>query len=143
MLFRSSTTNGPLTLEGYTAQLNDRILVLGQTDQTQNGVYYITQVGVASVSPWILTRATDGNKYTLDSATGLDTGAYFLVTQGSDAGEAYVLNTTGTIVFGTTNLTFAQFSLVQDYTAGTGLGLYANNQFYISNTAVKIGRAHV
>lgn len=131
----TSTGTGPLTIEGYTAVLNDRILVIGQTDATQNGVYYVSQVGVASVSPWILTRATDGNKYILGSANGLDTGAYFLITSGGDAGEAYVLSTTGTIVFGTTNLTFSQFSQVTPYTAGTGLTL-TGYQFSISNTAV-------
>ena len=134
----TSNTNGPLIIESYTAVLNDRILVLGQTDQTQNGVYYISQVGVAGGggSPWILTRAADGDTYIPNSAQGLSQGAFFLVISGSDAGEAYVLSTGGTIVFGTTNLTFAQFAQVQIYTAGTGLGLYPNNQFYLSNTTV-------
>ena len=132
----TSTGTGPLILNGYTAALNDRILVHGQTTATQNGIYYISQVGVVSSSPWILTRATDGNEYTPNSASGLDTGAYFLILDGTDAGAAYTLSTTGIIVFGTTSLTFAQFAQVQTYTAGTGLGLYGNNQFYIANTAV-------
>jgi len=135
----TSTTNGPLVYEGYTFALNDRALILGQTNQAQNGVYTVTQVGVASVSPWILTRASDANTYTPNSATGLDQGAYFLVTGGGDAGEAYVLNTSGTIVFGTTALTFAQFSQVQNYTAGTGLSLSGTNVFSLANTAVTAG----
>jgi hypothetical protein len=134
----TSTTNGPLTIEGYTFGLSDRILVLGQTSAFQNGVYTVTQVGVASVSPWILTRATDGNKYIPNSASGLDVGAYFLVTGGGDQGEAYVLSTTGILIIGTTNLTFAQFSQVTPYTAGTGLTL-TGQQFSISNTAVTAG----
>ena len=134
----TSTGTGPLTIEGYTAALNDRILVIGQTTATQNGVYYVSQVGVVSSTPWILTRATDGNKYIPNSASGLDQGAYFLVTGGGDQGEAYILSTTGTIVFGTTNLTFAQFSQVTAYTAGTGLSL-SSYQFSIANTAVTAG----
>jgi len=134
----TSTTNGPLTLEGYTFALNDRILLVGQTNATQNGVYYVSQVGVASVSPWILTRALDGNTYTPNSASGLDQGAYFLVSGGDDAGEAYVLSTATTIVFGTTALNFAQFSQVPTYTAGTGLTL-TGYQFSLSNTAVTSG----
>ena len=134
----TSTSNGPLVLEAYTAVLNDRILVGNQTTAFQNGVYYVSQVGVASVSPWILTRATDANTYTPNSASGLDQGAYFLVTGGSDPGEAYILNTSGTIVFGTTSLTFAQFSQVTPYTAGTGLTL-TGTQFSITNTAVTAG----
>jgi hypothetical protein len=44
-------------------------------------------------------------------------------------------NTVGTITFGTTNLTFAQISSAQVYSAGTGLNL-TNLAFSISNTAV-------
>jgi hypothetical protein len=136
----TSTTNGPLTIEGYTFALNDRIIVLGQSNAAQNGVYYVSQVGNLSPgAPWILTRASDANKFSQDDATGLKTGSYFLVTGGSDPGEAYVINSVGTIVFGTTNITFAQFSQVPSYTAGTGLGLYPNSQFYISNTTVTSG----
>ena len=137
----TSIANGPLIQEGYTFQLNDRILVVGQTNQTENGTYYVSQVGVVDPggSPWILTRATDADTYIPNSSQGLDQGAYFLVTGGSDAGEAYVCNTSGTIVFGTTNITFAQFSLVSPYTAGTGLSLAANLQFSISNTLVTAG----
>ena len=134
----TSTTNTTLTLNGYTLALNDRVLINGQTSQFQNGIYVVTQAGSGSL-PWILTRATDANKYTLDSANGLDVGAYVLVTNGSDAGSAYVLSTVGTIIIGTTNLTFAQFAQVQIYTAGTGLTLAANNQFSISNTTVTAG----
>jgi hypothetical protein len=134
----TSTTNGPLTIGSYTAALNDRILVTAQTTAAQNGVYYVSQVGVVSVSPWILTRATDGNTYTPDSATGMDNGAYFLVTGGGNAGEAYVMTTTGTIVFGTTALNFSQFSQVPTYTPGTGLTL-TGYQFSISNTSVTSG----
>lgn len=136
----TSTTNGPLVLEGYTAVLNDRILVLGQTSAFQNGCYYVTQVGVASVSPWILTRSTDANKYLPNGGPNyLDQGAYFLVTGGGDSGEAYVCSNIGTIVFGTTNITFGLFSQVQNYTAGTGLSLSGSNVFSISNTAVTAG----
>ena len=131
----TSTSNGPLTIEGYTFALNDRILLTGQTAAYQNGVYYVSQVGITLVAPWILTRATDGNKYIPNSNAGLDTGAYFLVTGGGDAGEAYVLSTTGSLIIGTTNLTFAQFSQVPSYTSGTGLTL-TGTQFSIANTAV-------
>jgi len=139
--YLTSNTNGPLTSNSYTCVLNDRVIVLGQTDQTQNGVYYITQVGVAggAGTPWILTRTTDADKYIPISTNGLAQGSYFLVNMGSEAGYSYVCSTSGTIVFGTTDITFAQFSQTQVYTAGTGLGLYPNNQFYISNTSVTAG----
>jgi hypothetical protein len=51
------------------------------------------------------------------------------------AGETYTCNTTGVITFGTTNITFAQISSAQIYSAGTGLTL-SGTQFSITNTAV-------
>ena len=134
-----STGTGPLVSNSYTAVLNDRIIVLGQTDQTQNGVYTVTQVGVVSSTPWILTRATDADSYITNSALGLSAGSYFLVSAGSEAGYSYVCATTGVIVFGTTNIEFSQFSQTQVYTAGIGLGLYPNNEFYVANTSVTAG----
>jgi hypothetical protein len=51
------------------------------------------------------------------------------------AGETYTCNTSGVITFGTTNITFAQISSAQIYSAGTGLSL-SGTQFSIANTAV-------
>jgi hypothetical protein len=51
------------------------------------------------------------------------------------AGETYICNTVGPIVFGTTDITFAQISSAQVYSAGTGLTL-TGTVFSITNTAV-------
>jgi hypothetical protein len=51
------------------------------------------------------------------------------------AGESYVMTTAGTIIFGTTGLTFTQFGASQVYSAGTGLTL-TNTTFSITNTTV-------
>jgi hypothetical protein len=136
----TSTTNGPLSYEGYTAVLGDRVLIHGQTSQIQNGCYVVTQAGVADPggSPWILTRSSDANKYIPNSAQGLDTGAYFLVTNGDDAGESYVCNTPGPIIFGTTNISFADFGRPPIYSAGTGLTLASNLQFSVNNSQSQI-----
>ena len=106
----TSTTNGPLVIGTYTCQLNDRVLIAGQTNGEENGVYFISQVGVVGVSPWILTRTTDADKYIPKSILGLGNGSYFLVTSGSDAGNSYVCTNPGDIIFGTTNIIFTLFS---------------------------------
>jgi hypothetical protein len=109
--------------------------VYEQTTQTQNGVYVVTDVGSISTN-WILTRADDADSYVIDSPDGLSEGSTFFVQQGTTgAGETYTCNTLGTIIFGTTNITFAQVSSAQIYSAGTGLTL-AGTQFSISNTTV-------
>ena len=127
----------PSQVDGVSLSQNDRVLVTGQSTASQNGIYYVSQVGVAGGggSPWILTRATDGNKYGQKNSTTLGEGAYFLITGGDDAGEAYVCNVTGTIVFGTTNITFAQFSQVQPIQAGNGLGAFSTSTRHIRQLA--------
>jgi hypothetical protein len=64
--------------------------------------------------------------------------AFFVQAGATGAGETYVVTTTGSIFFGQTNITFAQISAAQVYSAGTGLTL-TGTVFSISNTAVTAG----
>jgi hypothetical protein len=131
-------TQAALVVDGITLLVNDRVLVYEQTNQTQNGVYVVTDVGSGSTN-WILTRSADTDTYGLTSSTTLGEGSTFFVQQGATgAGETYTCNTSGVITFGTTNITFVQISSAQIYSAGTGLTL-TGTQFSISNTAVAAG----
>jgi len=126
---------GAFTPDGVVASVADRILVYNQTAAAQNGVYTVTTVGNGATA-WVLTRATDANSYALKSSTALGEGDAFFVSSGNTgAGETYVCNTSGTITFGTTSITFAQISASQVYSAGTGLTL-SGTQFSITNTGV-------
>ena len=112
-----------LVIDGITLVVADRVLVDNQTDQTQNGVYTVTNIGSASTN-WVLTRATDADSYEPGDNTGLDEGSYFLVTEGNTSeGNAYICSNVGTITFGTTNITFAQFSSSLVYSGGTGINV--------------------
>lgn len=135
-------TQAALVIDGVTVSVNDRVLVYQQTTQTQNGIYTVTNVGSGSTN-WVLTRATDADSYVIDSPNGLSEGSTVFVQQGTTgAGETYTCNTTGTITFGTTNITFVQISSAQIYSAGTGLTL-TGTQFSLSNvgTAATYGSA--
>jgi hypothetical protein len=126
-------TQVALVIDGITVATNDRVLVYEQTNQTQNGIYVVTSVGSGSTN-WVLTRASDADTYVINSAAGLSEGSSVFVQQGTTgAGETYTCNTTGVITFGTTNITFAQISSAQIYSAGTGLTL-SGTQFSITNT---------
>lgn len=57
--FFTSSTNSVLVVDGYTPILLDRILVKNQATAANNGIYYVSQLGVAGVTPWILLRAVD------------------------------------------------------------------------------------
>ena len=121
-----------LALDGVTLSVADRVLIYTQADQTQNGVYTVTSVGSVSTN-WVMTRSTDTNTYGASSPTALGAGDAFFVSQGATgAGELYVCNTTGTITFGTTNITFVQVAATAVYTAGTGISVTNN---VITNTA--------
>lgn len=132
------TNNGTLVAfapDGPTASPGDRILIYNQNNAFENGVYTVTTVGSGLV-PWVLTRATDADTYALKNPNGLGEGDAFFITSGNTgAGETYVLNTQGTIIFGTTALTFVQVSSSQVYSAGTGLTL-TGTQFSLTSPVV-------
>ena len=116
-------TQTALVLDGVSVDSDDRVLIYEQTNQTQNGVYVVTHPGTAS-SNWVLTRSADTNTYSPSSSTNLGKGDAFYVREGATgAGELYVMNTAGTIIFGTTNITFSQISSAQIYKAGYGIEL--------------------
>ena len=132
-------TLGPFVPDGVTASISDRILIYNQTNAVQNGVYVVTTVGTGA-SSWVLTRAADANTYGVKSPTALGTGDAFYVTSGNTgAGETYVCNTPGTIVFGSTNITFVQVSAAQVYQAGTGISLTNTTISLVSPVAVANG----
>ena len=128
-------SNAALVIDGVTLSNTARVLVYTQANAVQNGVYTVTNPGNASAQ-WVLTRSTDTDTFGLASPNTLGQGDAFFVQSGNTgAGETYICNTSGTITFGSTNITFAQISTSQIYSAGTGLNL-ANLTFSISNTAV-------
>ena len=127
--------NAALVVDGVSVSNTARILVYAQANAVQNGVYTVTNPGNATAQ-WVLTRATDADTFGLANPNTLGQGDAFFVQDGdTGAGRTYICNTTGTITFGSTNITFAEISSAQIYAAGTGLSL-ANLTFSIANTAV-------
>ena len=116
-------TNAALVLDNVNMALNDRVLVANQTDQTQNGVYTVTTVGDGSTA-WVLTRSTDTDTAGPSDPDAFGKGDAFFIKEGdTNAGHLDVLTTTGTIVFGTTNIVFSEVAETSIYSAGTGLTL--------------------
>lgn len=98
------------TLDGYSLSNTNRILVKDESNQAHNGIYTWATGGT------VLTRATDADTY----GTGtnqLSLNDYFFTQNGTvNKGVAFVVTTVGTITFGTTAITFAEFSTSQVYT---------------------------
>jgi hypothetical protein len=58
---------------------NQRVLVKDQADQEQNGVYFVSEPGVAGSIPWVLERASDA-----DAGNEFNGGATLEVEEGND-----------------------------------------------------------
>jgi hypothetical protein len=102
---------------------NDRVLVWQQTAPAQNGVYVVTTVGSGATN-WVLTRSSDADTYSPADTGGLGGGDYFYVQSGSTgAGDSYICTNDGTITFGTTAITFSQFSGAITYVGGTNINV--------------------
>jgi hypothetical protein len=116
--------NAAISIDSVALSSTDRVLVQGQTNQFENGIYTVTTVGNGSTA-WVLTRATTEDQYDPKSTTGLGYGDYFFVQEGSTAaGSAYVLTSpTGEILFGITNIGFSQFSAAGTYSPGNGIAI--------------------
>jgi hypothetical protein len=116
----TATGNGALVIDGYTVATNGRVLIKNESTAANNGIYVVTNTGSAG-SAYILTRSTDFN-------TGSQVpGGYVYVQNGTvNTGIGFVCTTSGTVVIGTTAITWTQFSSSSQLTAGSGLTIASN-----------------
>ncbi len=98
------------TAGGVTLVTGDRILLNGQTNGAENGIYVVQASGQAL-------RATD-----FDTATEVDSGDFIFVSAGTYANTGWV-QTLKPATIGTDPISFTQFSGAGTYTAGNGLTL--------------------
>lgn len=117
-----SSLSGLQTIDGITLSTNDRVLLVGQTSSTNNGLW------LASSSTW--TRPTDFSNGNLAQSS------YVLVLEGTIyAGSSWVC-VTPTAVIGTDSIQFQEFSLPSQTTGnnvGSGAGVYKNNTGVVLN----------
>lgn len=101
-----ATLSGTMTIDGIALAVGDRVLLVGQTDATQNGSY------VVASAAW--SRSTDT----------ITPQAFWFAEQGTQyQGTQWKVSTSGTITIGTTSITINQFGASINYTAGNGLSL--------------------
>jgi hypothetical protein len=107
-------------IDGYTASLNDRILIKNQASTLQNGVYTVTNLGSNSTN-WVLTRATN-----YDTPAQIQPGDLLAVENGGQAGSSWIETATVTTI-GTDAILFSAF-----FTPATYLQV-ANNLSDVAN----------
>lgn len=98
----TASTNGALSVDGYAALLNDRVLVKNQAAALQNGVYTLTTLGTGG-APYVLTRAVNYNTTTNINYTG-----DISVIQGGTLATTSWLLTTQITAVGTSSLSYTQ-----------------------------------
>lgn len=112
------------TLDGYTLQNGNRILVKNEAAQANNGIYTWATGGT------VLTRATD-----FDTTTEIVSGDFTFISNGTLYGDTGWVQINDVTTIGTDPIVWQQFSGAGTYTAGTGLTL-TGSQFSITNTGV-------
>ena len=108
----------PSQVDGVSLSLNDRVLVTGQTNKAQNGIYFVDTVGSGSNGTWA--RSSDTN------TTGeLLAGTIVMVTEGLIYHDTqWKLTTNDPIVIGVSELIFEQnsaFAFGNVYANGTAV----------------------
>jgi hypothetical protein len=112
----------PVEVDGVTLLAGDRILVNGQSNAAQNGLYVVQTLGTGANGTWV--RTTDGNE---DGE--IQPGMVVMVTQGDEyADTPWKLITNGTIIIGTTELVFEE-----NYSLAFG-NVFANGTAVVANT---------
>ena len=120
------TLSGTQTIDGIAVTAGQRVLVKDQTTASQNGIY------VVSASAW--SRSTDA-----DTADELNSGCFFFVEKGTvNADNGFVMSQDTAITFGSTNITFSQFSGAGQITAGNGLGKTGDTMYVNTGTGITI-----
>lgn len=116
-------------IDGVTMATNDRVLLKNQTDPAENGIYLWN----GAATP--MTRTADAN--TSAEVTG---GMFVFVTEGTtNADSGWVLTTNDPITLGTTGLTFVQFSVAGQITAGSGLTKTGNTLDVGAGNGITVG----
>jgi hypothetical protein len=95
----------PLEIDGVTLAADDRVLLVGQVDLTQNGIYVVTDEGDGTTTPAVLTRAEDFN-----ASADLVNGTIVPVSEGDDNANTRWKLTPSTLpaILDSTNLVFTK-----------------------------------
>ena len=93
-----------LTIDGQTPNINERILIKDQINQSENGIYQVTEIG-SDLIAWILTRSED-----YDKAQDISAGNIIPVEYGEINSLTLWLQTDLVSEIGIDTISFIQFS---------------------------------
>ncbi len=120
-----TTTGSFNVIDGFTTQVNSRVLVKNETTQAHNGIYIKT-------NNTVLTRATD-----TDSAIEMAGGDFTFVLNGTLYNSTSWVQAEKVNTVGTDPVIYDQFGAPNTYSAGTGLTL-TGSQFSVNASQTQI-----
>lgn len=152
-------SNGALTIDGYSVQVNDRLLIKNQASTFQNGIYEVTEVGSVG-TPYVLTRTTDYDEpaeinntgsipvingtanaltswISIASVTTIGTDP-ILYTQFTYMPSIIALNTQGLSQFPAGSTTSAQLRTVISDETGTGALVFSDDPLFPTQITVGV-----
>lgn len=113
----SDLVNGA-SLGGVTAATGDRVLLIAQTDASENGIYIVAASGAAS-------RSSDA-----DSNAEVTQGLHVEVAEGTFACAAFLLRTANPITLDTTDLSFLQLTGSGTSYSASGDGIHLSGSTF-------------
>lgn len=102
------TLSGTQTIDGVSVGAGDRVLVLKQTNQTENGIY------VCAAGAW--SRSAD-----MDAGSEFPSAAVFVSEGTANGDNGFVCTNDGAPNLGSDNIEFVQFTGTGSITAGAGI----------------------
>jgi hypothetical protein len=133
----TATGLGALTVDGVPVVVGNRILVKDEATAANNGIYTVTNTGVASVAAFVLTRATD---FDTTPAAEVTSGAFTFIEEGAvNSDTGWVLTTNNPITINSTGLVWTQFSGSGSVVAGYGVARSGNTINFYSNAGWATG----
>lgn len=130
----TADTGNTTQIGGLTLRQDMRVMLVGQTDAKQNGCYKVTTFPAGATGQVVLTRADD---FDGDPEISYN-GATFLITHGDLKGTSWRLMNNGKITFGTDEINFVQISAPNEYSAGAGISIEANEVSVKQGATVKV-----
>jgi hypothetical protein len=133
----TASSVGALTVDGVAVVAGDRILVKDEATNVNNGIYTVTNPGVAGSVAFTLTRAFDFDD---NPASEVTAGAFTFIEAGSTwADTGWVLTTNNPITVNSTGLAWTQFTGAGSITVGNGITRSGNTLNFYSNSGWATG----
>jgi len=122
-----SSSTDPNPVDGVTLSDGDRVLLIEQTDATENGIY----VASTATDPTTWSRAPDA-----DEDSEVSSGMFVFTIAGDTSGNTgFILITDDPITLGTTALDFTRFNGTEELNAGSGIDISGTTISHIDTSS--------